>query len=261
MIILHEGNRTARERQSHVQMRCLPGSTPFSSTGIHAGFFCILLQRHRSAGRYGDGLSRMATCSFQSARMKKISKGRVWEYLVLMARYWLAIILLLYSMAKLMGYQFYTNPDLLAAHVKDANLFQLSWFLADHQPFKSFVAIAQITTALLLMINRTAVIGALMAIPIWVNILIWDLSFMEGIMATQFGFRISYYLLLTGLVLWAYRDQIVLAYTYLTRHTQGLLPRRILLYVSLPVVGYALEFVVGKLVNLSGYVYHFLTNL
>lgn len=161
----------------------------------------------------------------------------------------MALILITYSILKLAGYQFYVSPELLLSKVKDANLFKLSWFLADHEPFKTFIGLSQIAAASLLIFNRTAVIGALMVIPIWLNIWIWDISFMDRIMAIQFGFRIGFYLVLTGLILWFYRNRVINAYRILTKKAAGGLNKSILLYVSLPFVGYALEFIIGKIVQ------------
>jgi len=47
---------------------------------------------------------------------------------------------------------------------------------------------------------KTALIGALMSIPIWLTILFWDMTFMEGF-TVAFQFRLSYYLVLTGLII------------------------------------------------------------
>ena len=181
--------------------------------------------------------------------MKKISKRQLWEYFILASRYWLAIILIFYSVAKLTGFQFHISANLLDTKVKDANLFKLSWFLADHEPFKTFIGVSQISAALLLIFNRTAVIGAFLVIPIWLNILIWDISFMDRIMAIQFGFRISYYLVLTGSILWFYKDKIITAYKSFTEKINSKLNRSVLLYISLPIVGFALEFIIGKIVQ------------
>lgn len=193
--------------------------------------------------------------------MKRISKRQLWEYFILTARFWLAIILIGYSIAKLTGLQFYINPELLGEKVQDANLFQLSWFLADHQPFKFFIAGSQIIAGSFLIFNRTAVIGAFMAIPIWLNILIWDISFMDKLMAITFACRISFYLILTGLILWFYKDKIIAAFQSITQQTVWKFNKSVLLYLSLPFAGFALEFVVGKLFNLPYNLYHFFSTL
>jgi hypothetical protein len=89
-----------------------------------------------------------------------------------------------------------------------------------------------------------------MIIPIWLNILIWDISFMDGIMAIGFGYRISYYLILTGFILWFYKDKIIIAYRIFTKKIEGELNRSILIYISLPIVGYALELIMGKIAQI-----------
>lgn len=181
--------------------------------------------------------------------MKGLTKKQLWEYFVFVSRYWLALVLLSYGVVKLAGFQFYTAAGLLGTKVGDANLFQLSWFLADHEPFRFFVAISEIIAGLLLVFNRTAVIGAFLAIPIWLNILIWDISFMDRLMAIQFAFRIGYYLVLTGLVLWYYKASILIAYKILSEKINNDLKKSVFLYISLPIVGYALEFAIGKIVQ------------
>jgi len=189
---------------------------------------------------------------------KSISKQKLWEYFILVARYWMAFILIAYSIAKLTGHQFYISPQLLCEKVKDANLFQLSWFLADHQPFKYFIACSQLVVAALLIINKTALLGALATIPIWLNILVWDLSFMDGVMRMSFAFRLSFYIVLDCLVIRYYKGYLKTIISEFCNQKFYLIRKSVLLYISLPVTGFCLEFVVGKIVSYSGYLIHFL---
>ncbi|GAB3957228.1 hypothetical protein GCM10028805_49330 [Spirosoma harenae] len=72
--------------------------------------------------------------------------------------------------------------------------------------FKAFIGVSQIVTVLLLGVNRTYFLGALISIPIWLNILMWDMTFMEGF-TTAFMFQLSFYLILTGLLIYQARSQ------------------------------------------------------
>ena len=140
--------------------------------------------------------------------MKNVSKAQIWEYFILSARVLLAWTLFRYGWAKLTDNQFGVNEKILNTPLKDIDLFRLSWYLADHQPFKSFIGVSQISTAVLLLFNRTAIIGAFSSIPIWLNILVWDMTFMEGF-TRAFTIRLSYYLILTFLILYNERERIL----------------------------------------------------
>jgi hypothetical protein len=81
--------------------------------------------------------------------------------------------------------------------------------LFDQQPFKAFIGISQIITGLLLLYNRTHLIGALLAIPILVNILIIDITYVQ---IPGFYWRLPYYLVLDFLILWHYKERMFAAF-------------------------------------------------
>lgn len=123
------------------------------------------------------------------------------SYLMLVIRVLLAWTLYRYGWAKLTGGQFGVDSKSMDLPLKDIDLMRLSWYLADHEPFRSFIGVSQIFAAILLSFNRTAVIGAFMAIPIWLNILIWDLTFIKGF-TSAFTFRLSFYFILTSVFIY-----------------------------------------------------------
>lgn len=142
--------------------------------------------------------------------MKKISKQQLYDYIIIAARVSLGCILIIYGCGKLTGYQFGVSDQELNTPLKDLSLFQVSWYLADHQPFKSFIGGSQIIAGLLMIFRRTCIIGTLMSIPIWLNILVWDITFMQvNNMYVAFTFRLSYYLVLTFFILRHYRVSVV----------------------------------------------------
>jgi len=136
-------------------------------------------------------------------------REKLWDYFILCARVIIAWTFLRYGWSKLTEGQFGLTNEQLQTPVKDLSLFKLSWHLFNQQPFKAFVGISQIIAGLLLLYNRTLIIGALISIPILLNILIIDITYvkMEG-----FYWRLSYYLILDFLILWHYRDRMVLAF-------------------------------------------------
>jgi uncharacterized membrane protein YphA (DoxX/SURF4 family) len=103
--------------------------------------------------------------------LKNISKAELWDYFILIARIWLACMLLSYGYSKLTDGQFGVSKAIMDLPLKEVSLFDLSWYLADHEPFKSFIGISQMITAALLIYNRTLILGAFISIPVWINIL------------------------------------------------------------------------------------------
>lgn len=178
--------------------------------------------------------------------MTTISKFPLKEYLLLSVRALLAWTLYRYGWAKLTDGQFGVDDKTMNMALKDIDLFRLSWYLADHQPFKAFIGVSQILCAILLSLNRTAIIGAFMSIPIWLNILVWDLTFM-GNMAVAFIFRLSYYLILTGLIIYQEKDKLIPA-VILTTQVQQTVKFPIWAYVALPLTAIGVE-IAGALPN------------
>lgn len=173
--------------------------------------------------------------------MKKLSKQILWDYFILVARVWLAWILIHYGWSKLKGEQFGVTEATMNLPLKDVDLFRLSWFLADHEPFKSFIGISQIGTAILLLYNRTVILGAFMVIPVWVNILMWDITFMG--LYTPFTIRLPFYLLLTFLILWHYKHKVLPALQHFVTRTTTKYSYPIWAYLLLPLFGFLIEFI------------------
>lgn len=128
--------------------------------------------------------------------------------MVLSIRCLLAFTFLTYGYGKLSGGQFGINEEEISVPIQDLSLFKVSWYLFDHQPFKAVVGFFQILCAILLLYNRTVILGAFLFLPIISTILLMDLSFMPHFLAISLGFRLTYYILLDFLILWHYRERI-----------------------------------------------------
>jgi len=173
--------------------------------------------------------------------MKELIKRQGWDYFILVARVLLAWTLLKYGWSKLTDGQFGITKEAMEQPLKNIDLFRLSWYLADHEPFKSFVGVSQLVTAMLILYNRTVILGALVSIPIWMNILIWDMTFMG--LYTPFTVRIPFYLLLTCLILWYYKDKILSALQTCTKGTSPKFKYPTWTYLILPLLALCLEIV------------------
>lgn len=184
--------------------------------------------------------------------MRFETKKKVWDYFILAARFLLAYTMIHYGWGKLTGNQFGVSEAEQAMTIKEIGLFKLSWYLFDHEPFKSFIGISQIITGLLLLWNRTCIIGALMAIPILMNILIIDITYikMEG-----FYWRLSYYLVLDFLILWHYKEQMFAAISAITKSIKPKFRFSWKAYLCLPIAIVCLEILSPIIQILSGLIF------
>ena len=175
------------------------------------------------------------------APVSKLSKALLWDYFILIARIWLAIILIKYGYSKLIDGQFGVTDATMQLKLKDVGLFNLSWYLAGHEPFKSFVGISQIISGGFLIYNRTVILGAFMSIPIWLNILVFDMTFMG--LYTPFTIRIPFYIILTILILWHHKQKVIPAIMSLINGTTTRFSYPWWAYLLLPIFGAILELV------------------
>jgi hypothetical protein len=94
------------------------------------------------------------------------------------------IILNIYALSKLLGGQFYMKGKLPAeianTTLGEASGFSLAWTFMGHSYFYiMFVGIAQIIGAWFLLWNKTKLIGVLILLPIMVNIIVFDIVFLD----------------------------------------------------------------------------------
>jgi hypothetical protein len=94
------------------------------------------------------------------------------------------IILNIYALSKLLGGQFYMKGKLPAeianTTLGEASGFSLAWTFMGHSYFYiMFVGIAQLIGAWFLLWNKTKLIGVLILLPIMVNIIVFDIIFLD----------------------------------------------------------------------------------
>lgn len=175
-------------------------------------------------------------------------KPKLWDYFILCARVLIACTLLSYGWGKLTGGQFGISAKEMEMSVKDLGLFKLSWYLFDHEPFKSFIGVSQIVAGLLLLYNRTIIFGVLLSIPILVNILIIDITYIK---MSGFYWRLSYYLFLDFLILWHYKERMIIAVKAIFSGLTTRYQYPLWMYLILPIMAVGMEIlgVVPKLLT------------
>ena len=126
------------------------------------------------------------------------------EILEITFRLYVFFFLSLYGLGKIIGQQFYTStriPDELAimpiGQVPD---FELAWtFMGRSYGYILFIGLTQIIGASLLLFNKTKLIGVIILIPIMVNIIVFDIFFLDSYGAL--GNAIIYFLMLLTILI------------------------------------------------------------
>jgi hypothetical protein len=111
-------------------------------------------------------------------------KSNLKETFELVLRQCAFIILNIYAISKLFGGQFYMNgklpTEIAKTTLEEASSFSLAWTFMGHSYFYIlFVGFTQLLGAWFLLWNKTKLIGILILIPIMVNIIIFDIIFLD----------------------------------------------------------------------------------
>lgn len=129
----------------------------------------------------------------------------------LAARWYVFIFLNNYGLGKIAGGQFYRRGHLPHAlsqtALKDVPAFDLAWtFMGYSFAYILFIGLAEILGAWLLLWDRTKLIGVAILLPVMVNILVFDLIFLDeyGALASA-----TIYTLLLFVILFCNRERVV----------------------------------------------------
>ncbi|TVZ54895.1 hypothetical protein OD91_0132 [Lutibacter sp. Hel_I_33_5] len=113
--------------------------------------------------------------------MKKIYYKEIIE---IVCRLYVFFFLTIYGLGKVIGAQFYTAarmPDGLdLIPIGQVSDFDLAWvFMGRSFGYMLFIGLAEIFGAFLLLFNKTKLIGSLVLIPIMVNVIVFDIFFLD----------------------------------------------------------------------------------
>jgi uncharacterized membrane protein YphA (DoxX/SURF4 family) len=151
--------------------------------------------------RYAEKLNRM--------RFSQSEKEQFLDFFVLAARFLLGFTFIRYGFAKLTEGQFGLTTQELQTPLQDLDIFRVSWYLFDFQPFKLVIGVSQLLCGILLILNRTALLGAFLFLPIVFTILVIDLTYMPLDLKIGFTWRLSWYILLDLVIFWHYRERMM----------------------------------------------------
>ena len=154
-----------------------------------------------------------------------------------------------YGFSKLTGDQFgHRSVEILNMPLKDVDKFHLAWHLFSlDKTFDIFVGLSQIIGAVLIAINRTALVGALMLLPILGQIFLIDIAFTTSMFGAALPIRLSCMILSDLLILFYYKDKMILVWNNLTKGTTTKFKYKWWVFILLPFIGLATDLVFGVL--------------
>ena len=113
----------------------------------------------------------------------RYQKSQLVDFAVLALRWYLAYYMIDYGIGKIVGEQFGAyDPAMPDKPLREVGRFKLAWYLFGLSPtFSTVVGVFQILGGVLIIINRTALIGAFILLPILINIFLIDVIYYEHI--------------------------------------------------------------------------------
>ena len=134
-------------------------------------------------------------------------------------RYYVFAFLNLYGIGKIMGGQFYRKGELpeevAQLTLAEAGAFEIAWtFMGYSYYYILFIGISQIIGAILLLFNKTKLLGTAILIPIMLNIIVFDIFFLDKKGALV---NASLYFLMLLYILYYNKDRVISAFHALTQ--------------------------------------------
>ena len=177
----------------------------------------------------------------------KILKLKLINYGVLALRWYLIFYMVNYGWSKLTLNQFGVyDVSILDRPIKDIDSFYIAWHLFGRSTFFNISAgILEITGGILLIFNRTIILGAILILIILTQILIIDISFTTGIHGFSLPVRVGGMITADLLILCYNRNTISILWRTLLLSSNNKFKFKWWIYLLLPIIGFLMDFVFG----------------
>lgn len=179
--------------------------------------------------------------------LMKLNRTQAIDFGILILRWYLAYYMADYGWSKLMGEQFgIHDPTIMEKPLKHIDKFYLSWYLFSlNRSFDIIVGFSQITGAVLIVINRTMLIGALMLLPILGQIFLVDVAFTMNMFGSILPIRLTCMIVSDLLILLYYKNRMIEVWKILTKNITTRYKYKWWVYLLLPIIGLLMDFVWG----------------
>lgn len=182
------------------------------------------------------------------------------EILELVFRWYVFVFMSLYGLGKIMGGQFYTPEripeDIAAIPLGKVESFELAWtFMGHSHNYILFIGITQIVGSFMLLFKRTKLLGTAILLPVLINIVVFDIIFLDkyGALASAI-----IYLCMLLFILFFNKERVVMAFKSLTNFSSDLeydkgIKLKIYKILSVAIIFAILFFLDQVIVNLMGH--------
>lgn len=179
--------------------------------------------------------------------LNKIDLKKILE---IVSRCYVFIFLNLYGVGKIMGGQFYRKgelpPEIASQTIEQASGYDIAWtFMGYSFAYILFVGISQIIGAWLLLWNKTKLLGVTILFPILVNIVVFDIIFLDVKDAVV---NAVIYLLMLVYILFYNKEKVITAFNAFTTipEKSKLDKRQLLKRIGLVIVVMAIIFAIDQ---------------
>jgi len=141
--------------------------------------------------------------------------------------------------------QFGVANHYLEMPLKEVNKFYVAWHLYDSSViFNVVTGLIEIIGAILLVFNRTVLLGTLLVLVMLGQIFIIDLSFTMNIHGYGLVLRILGMMIAASLILFYYKDRVIQLWNILTDKSISIkFQYKWWIFLILPIVGFSMDFV------------------
>ncbi|MEP0264678.1 DoxX family membrane protein [Dokdonia sp.] len=176
-----------------------------------------------------------------------MKKEKIIDFGILALRWYLIFYMISYGWSKLTLSQFGVyDASILEKPIKDIDSFYVTWHLYGRSTFFNIsTGILEIIGGILLIFNRTVLIGTLLVLSILAQILIIDIAFTTGVHGFALPIRISGMIMADLVILYYYKEKIIIAWKNLTNGISTKFKYKWWVYLILPIVGFLMDFVIA----------------
>ncbi|MCC6411663.1 MAG: hypothetical protein IT270_08390 [Saprospiraceae bacterium] len=177
--------------------------------------------------------------------MPAYSRSQMLDFTVLALRWYLAFFMFSYGYSKMTGGQFgLFDPAMLDKPLRENDTFHLAWYLfSQSKSFDVVVGLSQILGAVLLVFNRTVLLGALVLLPVLGQILLVDVAFTMEQFGAALPVRLACMIISDMIILFYYREKVLVAFRALTEGITTRFTYPWWTYLLLPIIGLGLDLV------------------
>ncbi|WP_027066567.1 DoxX family membrane protein [Maribacter sp. Hel_I_7] len=174
-----------------------------------------------------------------------MKKDEIIDFGILALRWYLVFYMINYGWSKLTLSQFGVyDASILEQPIKDIDSFYVAWHLYGRSTFFNIsTGVLEIIGGLLLIFNRTVLIGALLVLSILTQILIIDIAFTTGVLGFALPIRICGMILSDLIILLYYKDKIIIAWKSLNVGIATKFKFKWWVYIILPIFGFLMDII------------------